>query len=337
MMSGPTSKARRVVAGVLIVVTGLLSIPSVLGGYVRADLLTTERYVQIVGPLARDPAIQAQVVDSVTAAVVDSVRVDDLTADALEVLRARDTRLAQLLNSDRRLAQALNGLLAGLGPLLQNQFDAVTRRAAERVVQSPQFAELWTEANRRAHAATLAALRDQGSVLRTGDGEVSVDLSVIVEQVQRLLIDNGVTLAERITVTDRQLVLVRSSELARAQGVLRLFDQTAPWLPWLTLALAIAAVAVSPDRRRALLALGVAVTGAMVLIGLMLVIARGVFLTRVAATSLRPEAAAAVADAALAPLWSVVLFVFFAAVLAAAVALAAGPVGARVRHRLSKP
>lgn len=323
--------ARRVIATVLIAVTGLLSIVALLGGYVRADLLTTDRYVEIIGPLARNPAIQAQVVNAATAAVVDNVRVDNLTNDALELLRARDGRLAQLLNREPRLAQALAGLLSGLGPLLQNQVESATRRAAERVVQSPRFAELWIAANRSAHAATLAALRDEGGALRTSDGEVRIDISVIVEEVKRRLVDDGFALADQIPVVDHQIVLVRSTELARAQGALRLFDQTAPWLPWVTLAFAVGAVLVAPDRRRALQSLGVTLTVAMVVVALALVIGRSVFLDRVAATSVAPEAAAAVVDAALDPLWSRVLFVFVAAALIALVALLSGPTGGRLR------
>lgn len=330
------SRPRRVIAAVLIVLTALLSIVTLLSGYVRGDLLTTERYVQIVGPLARNPHVQAEVIDATTAAVVDNIRVSDLTADALTVIRAGDGRLAQLLTSDRRLAQALNGVLSGLGPLLQNQLEAVTRRAAERIVRSDRFADLWVEANRRAHATALAALRGDGSALRTDGGEVRIDISVIVEAVQQRLVDSGFTLAERIPVVDRQIVLVRSAELAKAQGGLRIFDQTAPWVPWVTLAFAVAAVLVAPGRRRALVWLGVALAVAAGATAVALAAGRAQFLAQVANTSVDPAAAAAIADAALAPLWSRVLFVIVAATLIAVVALLSGPVGGRIRTRLTR-
>ena len=330
-----TTRARQVIALALVGLTAVLSIVSLLGGYVRGELLDTERYVAIVGPLARDPAVQAQVVDAVTAAVVDNVRVDDVTGDVLEVLRARDDRLARLLSSDRRLAQALDGVLSGLGPMLQNQLETATRRVAQRVVEDPRFAELWVQANRSAHTATLAALRDEGRAVRTDGGEVRIDIAVIVEEVKRRLVDNGFALADRIPTTDQQLVLVRSEEMAKVQAVLRIFDQTAPWLPWVTLAIAVAAVAVAPERRRAVVWLGAAVSVAMVLVLVALGLARGVFLQRVAATSVRPEAAAAIVDAALDPLWARTLFVTVTAVLVTVVAVLAGPVGTAARRRLS--
>ena len=220
---------------VLVVCVGLLSLLSVVAGYVRGELLDTDSYVEIVAPLARNPAVQAEVVDAVTNKVVDSVNFDDLAASARELLAARDGRLAQLLNSDRRLADALNSALSGLGPLLQNQVAEATRRATERVVESPRFAELWTEANRVAQRATLAALRDEGSALRTDDGAVRIDVGVIVEEVKQRLVQSGFALAERIPTVDSEIVLIESAQLAQAQRALLIFDQIAPWVPWVTL------------------------------------------------------------------------------------------------------
>ena len=77
---------RRVLAVILVVLTALLSLVSVLAGYVRSDLLDTEKYVEIVAPLAREPAVQAEVVDAVTQTVIDNVRLDDLVQDAIAVL-----------------------------------------------------------------------------------------------------------------------------------------------------------------------------------------------------------------------------------------------------------
>lgn len=321
---------------VLIVLVGLLSLVSVVAGYVRSDLLDNDRYVEMVAPLARNPAVQAEVVDAVTNKVVDSVRLDDLTESALELLRARDGRLAQLLNSDRRLADALNSALSGVGPLLQNQLDAATRRATERVVESPRFAELWTEANRVAHRATLAALRDQGSALRTDDGAVRIDIGVVVEAVKQRLVQSGFALAERIPTVDSEIVLIESAQLAQAQRALLIFDQIAPWVPWVTLALAIAAVLVAPVRRRGVLWVAAAVAAAMIILALTLVAVRHWLLTRVTTTSVEPAAAAAILDAALDPLRSRVWVVLVVALLIVVGSVLAGPAGSRLRARIQR-
>ena len=334
--AAPPGRARRVVAIVLVVCVGLLSVLSVVAGYVRGELLDTDSYVEMVAPLARNPAVQAEVVDAVTDKVVDSVRLDDLTESAIELLRARDGRLAQLLNSDRRLADALNSALSGVGPMLQNQLEAATRRAAERVVESPQFAELWAEANRVAQSATLAALRDEGSALRTDDGAVRIDIGVVVEVVKQRLIQSGFALAERIPAVDSEIVLIETAQLAQAQQFLLIFDQIAPWVPWVTLALAIAAVLVAPVRRRGLLWVGAAVAAAMIILTLTLVAVRHWLLTRVATTSVEPAAAAAILDAALDPLRSRVWVVLVVALLIVIGAVLAGPAGSRLRARIQR-
>ena len=205
-----------------------------------------------------------------------------------------DGRLAQLLNSDRRLADALNSALSESVPCCRTNRPA-TRRATERVVESPRFAELWTQANRVAHRATLAALRDQGSALRTDDGAVRIDVGVIVEEVKQRLIRSGFALAERIPTVDSEIVLIESAQLAQAQQALLIFDAIAPWLPWVTLALAVAAVLVAPVRRRGLLWVAAAVAAAMIILALALVVGRHWLLTRVATTSVDPAAAAAIA------------------------------------------
>jgi hypothetical protein len=326
----PTARRRlRWIAAVfLTVLVGLLSIVSVAAGYVRGDLLNTDRYVQIVAPLARDPAVQQEVVDAITRSVVDNVRLDDLTENAIALLRARDGRLAQLLTSDRRFADALNAALSALGPLVQNQLEEATRRAATRVVESPQFAEVWEKANRVAHERMLAALRDQGSVLRTEDGTVSIDLGVLVEDVKKRLVDSGVSIAARIPAVNADVVLLRSAELAKAQQGLLLLDSVGPWVPWITLAFAVGAVLLAPDHRRAVVAVAGAVVVSMIILAVVLLLTRGWLLERVGSTAIEPAAAGAVVDAAWDPLWIRLWITLIIAALVAVVALLLPRIGA---------
>ena len=324
---------RQVVAVILVVLTALLSLVSVLAGYVRSDLLDTEKYVEIVAPLAREPAVQAEVVDAVTQTVIDNVRLDDLVQDAIAVLEAGDSRLAELLRSDGRLAEALNSSISAVGPLVQNQLEEATRRAATRIVESERFADLWTEANRVAQSKTLAALRDEGSVLRTDDGAVRVDVGVIVEEVKQRLVESGLTVANRIPSVSSEIVLVQSAELAKAQSALLIFDSLAPWLPWVTLVLAIAAVLVAIDRRRAVLQVAVAIAATMIILAIALAVGQAWLVGRVSAT-VEPAAAEAIMTAFLGPLWTRLWVVFGVAAVIAVVALLIGPLGANLRKRV---
>lgn len=287
----------------LAVLVAVLFMLSVVSSYVRGVLLDTDTYVEVVAPLASDSAVQAEVVDAVTTAVVRSVPLD--------------------------------GLPAAARPLVQRQLEEVTRSTAGRVVESPRFADLWADSNRLAHRATVAALRDQGSVVRTGDGTVRIDVGSVVEEVKRRLVENGFAQADRIPTSSNEIVLVESAELANAQRVLLLFDQLAPWLPWVSLALATAAVLVAPIRRRGLLWVACGVGVAMIILAIVLAIGRGWLLDRVAGASVDPAAANVIVDAVLGPLWSRLWLVLLAAVVVAAGALLAGPVGTRLQQRIA--
>ena len=318
---------------VLIVLTALLSMVAVLSGYVRSELLNTDRYVAIVGPLAKDPAVQAEVVDAVTSKVVDQVELDGLTDNVVELLRARDGRLGELLSRDRRAADALTALLSGLGPMVQNQIEQATRNAAQQVVQSPRFATLWVEANRVAHQRSLAALRDEGSALRTGEGEVRIDLGVVVAEVKQRLLHGGVALAGRIPAVDSEIVLIHSAQLAQVQQGLLLFDRVAPWVALLTLAVAIVAVLVWPNRRGGVGGVAAGAAVAMAVLAVVLAITRSWILGRVDGTDVDPAAVEAIARGVLGPLWTRIWVVFGVALVVTFGAVLSRPVGVLLEKR----
>ena len=328
-----TGRLRRLVGVVLVVLTALLSLVAVLSGYVRAELLTTDRYVEIVGPLAKDPDVQAEVVDVVTAKVVEKVELEGLSEDLVELLRARDGRLGELLNRDSRAADALTALLSGLGPMVQNQVEQSTRRAAQQVVRSPRFATLWTEANRIAHQKTLSALRDEGSALRTGDGAVRIDLGVVVEEVKQRLIHSGFALASRIPVVDSEIVVINSAQLAQVQQALLLFDQLAPWVPFLVFGSAIAAVLVWPRRRHGARWVAAGVAVAMIVLAIALAVTQSWVLGRVGDTDVNPAAVEAIVGAVLGPLWTRIWVVLGVAVAITLITVLSGPVGSLLKKR----
>jgi hypothetical protein len=80
----------------------------------------------------------------------------------------------------------------------------------------------------------------------------------------------------------------------------------------------------------------VALVIAMLVCALALVLARGALLDRVASGTIDPAAMAAVADAALAPLWSRLWLVLGLSALIALVAWLSGPATARLRSRFRR-
>ena len=73
--------------------------------------------------------------------------------------------------------------------------------------------------------------------------------------------DRGFTVVDRLPTFDPQFEILQSDELVRAQDLSNTLDRAAAWLPWVSLACAIAAVAVAPRRMRALSLVGLATGG----------------------------------------------------------------------------
>lgn len=222
----------------LLIVATLLVPVSVLGVWSRNQLLDTDRYVETVTPLASDPAIQDAVVERVTTALYSGVDVQSQVAAALPAEGAF--------------------LAAPISLGIENLIERVVRE----LVTSDQFDSLWIDANRVAHETLVTVLTEPGD----RKGSVSVDLSGVAATVQSKLSGLGVNVfsGER---SAPQLELFQSEELAKAQTAVSLFDTLATVLPWVTIALLVAAAFVLTDRRRGVMAaFGALLVGSLLVI-----------------------------------------------------------------------
>src|SRR5262245_5983143 len=120
----------------LLVIAAVLGAASVVAGFVRGQLLNTDRYVETVAPLVRDPAVQDAIAARLTDVIVTQLNLTRLTqqlADALEQ-RGAPTQL------DGLVGPAVNGLTSFIHDQVRT------------VVASDQFADVWNTANRVAHS-----------------------------------------------------------------------------------------------------------------------------------------------------------------------------------------
>ena len=251
---------RWIVCSLLIVLAGLGFAGSVLALFVHTQVNDTDSYVETVAPLASEPAVQAAVVDRLT-----------------EELTQRLDRFPQVVT---------------------RQAEKLVREAAQSLVSSDQFATLWTAANRQAHAqlAAMVTGRATDGIVRSDDsGTVTLSLEPIMTELRTNLRDRGFTVVDRLPTFDPQFEILQSDELVRAQDLSNTLDRAAAWLPWVSLACAIAAVAVAPRRMRALSLVGLATAVAMIALLVALAVVRRVYLQNSDIPS--SEAAVAVYDA----------------------------------------
>jgi hypothetical protein len=209
---------------VLIVVGSLLVPVSVLSVWLDRTITDTDRYVETVAPLIRDPAIQQAIERRLEQALYSRI---DLEAEVSQVLPDRASLLAAPITAG-----------------LRNLIDEVIHR----VVTSDRVAELWDDANRIAQRQVVDVL----TVSSGRKGVVQIDLTEMLKEVQSRLDQAGVPFVGGITVPDVQLEVLQSDTLASVQTAFGIFDRLVTVLPWLTLLLLGAGIAVAPDRRKGL-------------------------------------------------------------------------------------
>ncbi|MFN8036369.1 MAG: hypothetical protein U0V73_10580 [Acidimicrobiia bacterium] len=257
----PPAKVRRphrVLVALLLVLGAVLTPITILTLFVNVEVKNTDRYVQTVEPLAKDPAVRAYVADEVTRNLFARVDVEGYVKDALP-----------------SKAQGLSGAITGA---LKN----ATHTSVERVLESDQFQTVWEKANRAAHAELVKMLTNEGSgkVLTSRNGRVSVDLSALGTAIKQRLDDTGIGVFEKIP-TDRlsgKITLFESKDLYRIRRATGALSKLAFVLPFVVVACLGGAILLSQNRRRGFIWAAVAFTlGAMVL-AIGLAIGRGVYL-----------------------------------------------------------
>ncbi len=219
---------------------------SVLATWLAAETLNTDRYVDAVSHLAADPAVQDAVAQSVSARLVDSA----VGAFGDE--------------SSEEDGGAFS--LAGLTRVASIQ---IIERTVRDVVQSERFQEIWVAANRAVHPQVVQFLRgDQDSALYATEGQVVLDLSPLVVEVQARLNERGFTFLDGVSTEPgvNTLVLFESDELASAQWAIDLLVTLLWVLPLLAVAALVVALVLAPDRGREAIAAGLSLSLAMVVV-----------------------------------------------------------------------
>jgi hypothetical protein len=316
----------RVTASAVLLILGCLLAPlSVTAVWASAELSDTDRYVETVAPLADDPAVRSAVANQVTASVLDSLEVEDLTTQLLDTLAAQE-------NVPPRVAAALPALAVPIS----DGVESFTRTQIRNIMATPQFAQVWEQVNRVAHTQVVRLLEGtQGGAVSAQGDTITLNLAPIIEQVKARLVAQGFTLAENIPVVDRSFVLVQSDAIASAQSFYSLLNTLGAWLSVVALLLFAAGLFLARDHRRALLRGALGVTAAMVVVGAGLAIFRTVYVESTPAGILTPDAAGSVFDTLVRFLRTGLRAVAVLGLVVALAAFVAGPSTAAARTRSS--
>jgi hypothetical protein len=300
-------RLRATASWTLLVLGCVLAMLAVVANWARRQVVDTDRYVETVAPLAHDPAIQSLITDKLTAVVAEPQRTASLAREALPP-RAE--------------------------PLATPLAAALQRYVHDKVgefVRSERFVELWANVNRRSHEAAVELLtgEDLGRVQIVRDRLV-VQLSPIVPRLQEALLRAGIDISEALPIetTDdeqTQLVLADASAIQSARGGVRVLKGLALLLPLLGLICLAGAIALAADRRKGVLRAGAGIAIAMVTLGVIIGVARSLYLDAVVSSDFPEAAATAFYDAILHFLRVALRIVLAAGLVVALGAVLVGP------------
>lgn len=305
---------RRILSAVLGVLSALLLVAAVTAGYAASLVSNTDRYVDTVGPVIQDPAVQANL----------SQQIGDQITERLDISTTVDDALSSL--DDSRASQVL---AAALGPVIADRTNAMIDNTVTKAVSSQAFANLWVDANRRAHEALVRATEnDSGDIASIApNGDVTISTTAMISEVKSRLLAKGVSAASAIPDdAGRDFTVFHAPGLASALSALAALERVAAVLPWATLVAAAAAVLLAPAGRRLRAGLVIAVASAAAALALVLAlrIVQQMGVQELTGSAVSPDAAAALSDAFLGPLAGALRTVLVLGLLAVLVLYAAG-------------
>ena len=274
---------RAPLATVLILLGCVLAPVSVLGIWTANQVSDTGRYVANMTPLIHSPPIQNALTDKVTNAITSNLNLPGYVNQATVALDSRGlTRVSTLLQS--------------FGPSIVSAVTGYIHGTVHNLVTSPRFANTWVQVNRVAHQSIVTALSGGKGPVSTQNGQVTLDLAPFINIVKQNLAARGFTLVDKLPPIHPTLSLFSSKDLTKAQSLYRLINTLKIVLPILSLLLIGAGVYVARSHRRALIAAGLGFAASMLVLGVGLQIARGIYLNSVPDSVLPSDAAAAAYD-----------------------------------------
>jgi hypothetical protein len=249
------------------IVAGLLLAPvAVVISYAKAQVDSTERFVETFGPLAQNAGVQDLIVTETMRAIEENV---DLTSIS-------DDLLADLSGSGvpPRLQSAIEKVQAPLAEGLRSAVES----AVTKLVQSEEFNAIWVAALTASHNQLQAVLSGQDTAaLDVGEGQISLNVGGIVDKLKAALVAKGYTILGDLPQVQKTVPLVSSDQLAIAQRAYGALGAIGFWLPWIVAALLLAGVLLARRPPVAAVVTGLALGGAMLLLGAGVAIGERIF------------------------------------------------------------
>ena len=316
------SRVRKFLIGFLIFLAILGVVVSGVTIWTHYTIFNTQGYMNIVGPIGKDPTAIKSLSDYVAGEVVSATDLQTRVADALP---------EKIKFFAGPITSAVNDFIA---------------KGTYKVLSTPQAYELWLKVNEFAHEKVVALLRGETNAVYIQGSDIKLNLIPLISQVLVWLdgklpgglsdrfsppvIEVGTSPEQSIQQVEQwsgktlppdfgQITLITSDALGPAQTAVKWFDRLVWIIPLLTIALAAVSIWLSRRRGRTAIALGIGTVVA--------IIVTRVIIKRASAAlvgGLKQDSAShvlkGVVDAALGPLTTITIWIVVIGAVAAIVA-----------------
>jgi hypothetical protein len=261
---------RRWLVGILVVLAVLGVLVTSVTLWAHGFLLNTDKWVETVAPIAKDPQVTHDL----------SVYLAQQGVDAIDVQQ----------RAESALPSQFDPLAAPIGTAIEGWLQTFLQKNLEEFLNSETAYNLWVGVNRVAHEQVVNALRNEPGALDINNGEARLNLlpllsKALIQVQQRApqLLPNPIpeispetppaeanaqlsqALGVQLPADLGQVTLLKSQDLETAQRAVRIFDAIVVLLVILTIALIVASVWLSLKRRRTLIELGIGVALALII------------------------------------------------------------------------
>lgn len=248
---------RAIISFVLIFMAVVITPNAVVASWLKLQVTDTQNFVEMTTTALQNPAVEDYISEEVSTIIIDELDIDGLT-----------TQLFDGLESALPLGDKATGALALLEKPLANGAKSMITNVTDKVIKSDAFDNVTEKVLTVSHTQIMSLLRgdNSGAIVADEQGVLGIQIGPIVKAVKEELVNQGVTLAERIPNVNAVIEIGKVDGLVEARIALSALDAAGFWLPIIVLVLLILGVLASRQRARATVWAGVGIvisTGAV--------------------------------------------------------------------------
>jgi hypothetical protein len=243
-------RGRSWMAGILLVIASLLLPTAIVGHWATTQISNGNQFVDSLAPLSANPDVQALIVDKLTTAIDDQLRIDKTTEN-----------LVDGLSTSLKLSEPLKKTLNMLSAPLASGIEGLIKDTVTKVVASPAFQKAWSATLTLTHHEIIAILANKPgqAVSVDADGTLSIQLKPLMAEVKAQLVAAHVPFAKAIPEINTSIPVAKIPDLVTARVAYQVGVGIGAWLPWLVAAVFGAAILIAIRRWRMVMIAGIAV------------------------------------------------------------------------------